>query len=218
MLIDYNTFYYPVYAGVDPADGAPMWYLPGDNVDVPTMDPNRVTKEYDEASLTQNTGTRLNPPVNGGFSISGGWRGFSVQADFSYVLGKYLTNNDAFFYNNPNNNLDSTQHKDVQDFWTVDNRNAKYPDWSKGYTMQFDTHLLERADFLRLKNLQFAYDFPKRLLGNQNVINGLKLSFTGRNLFCLTQYSGIDPEVAGNLTYGRVGNSKQFLFGLELTF
>ena len=84
--------------------------------------------------------------------------------------------------------------------------------------MQFDTHLLERADFLRLKNLQFAYDFPKRLLGNQNVINGLKLSFTGRNLFCLTQYSGIDPEVAGNLTYGRVGNSKQFLFGLELTF
>lgn len=212
------SFYYPVYAGVDPADGAPMWYLPGDDVDITTKDPSRVTKEYDESTLTQNTGTRLNPPVNGGFSISGGWRGFSLQADFSYVLGKYLANNDAFFYCNPNNNLDSTQHKDVQNFWTVENRNAKYPDWSKGYTMQFDTHLLERADFLRLKNLQIAYDFPKRLLGSQKVVNGLKLSFTGRNLFCLTEYSGIDPEVAGNLTYGRVGNSKQFLFGVELTF
>lgn len=212
------SFYYPIYAGIDPEDGAPMWYVPGENVDVTTKDPNNVTKDFDEASLTQNTGTRLNPPVNGGFSISGGWRGFSLQADFSYVLGKYLINNDAFFYANPNNALDSTQHKAVQDFWTPYNTDAAYPDWSKGYTMQFDTHLLEKANFLRMKNLQVAYDFPRRLLGTQQVVNGLKLSFTGRNLFCLTNYSGIDPEVAGNLTYGRVGNSKQFLFGVELTF
>ena len=212
------SFYYPIYAGVDPEDGAPMWYLPGDDIDKTTMDPNRVTKEFDENGLTQNTGTRLNPPINGGFSLGGGWRGLSFQADFSYVLGKYLVNNDAFFYANPNNNLDSTQHKGVQDFWTPSNTDAVYPDWSKGYTMQFDTHLLEKADFLRLKNFQIAYDFPKRILGRQGVIEALKISFTGRNLFCLTNYSGIDPEVAGNLTYGRVGNSKQFLFGLELTF
>ncbi len=212
------SFYYPVYAGVDPEDGKQMWYLPGENVDVTTMDPNRVTKDFDEAGLTQNTGKRLNPPVNGGFNLSGAWRGISLQADFSYVLGKYLINNDAFFYANPNQNLDSTQHKDVQNFWTPDNTNAKYPDWSSGATMQFDTHLLEKANFLRLKNLQVAYDFPRRLLGNQQVVNGVKFSFTARNLFCLTNYSGIDPEVAGNLTYGRVGNSKQYLFGVELTF
>jgi len=212
------SFYYPIYAGVDPEDGKQMWYLPGENVDETTMDPNRVTKDFDEAGLTQNTGKRLNPPVNGGFSLSGGWRGISLQADFSYVLGKYLINNDAFFYVNPNQNLDSTQHKDVQDFWTPDNRDAKYPSWQDGATMQFDTHLLEKANFLRLKNLQVAYDFPRNLLGNQQVINGVKFSFTARNLFCLTNYSGIDPEVAGNLTYGRVGNSKQYLFGVELTF
>ena len=212
------SFYYPIYAGVDPEDGKQMWYLPGENIDVTTMDPNRVTKDFDEAGLTQNTGKRLNPPVNGGFSLSGGWRGISLQADFSYVLGKYLINNDAFFYVNPNQNLDSTQHKDVQDFWTPDNRDAKYPSWQDGATMQFDTHLLEKANFLRLKNLQVAYDFPRNLLGNQQVINGVKFSFTARNLFCLTNYSGIDPEVAGNLTYGRVGNSKQYLFGVELTF
>ena len=209
-------FYAPIYAGVDPADGAPMWYLPGENVDETTM--NETTKKFDEAGLTQNTGKRYTPPIYGGFSIGGGWRGISVQADFSYVLGKTLINNDAYFYGNPNAFAEQNYHKSVADFWTPENTDAKYPDWSKGYTMQFDTHMYENADFLRLKNLQVAYALPKKLLAGQNVLNGLKVTFTGRNLLTVTKYSGIDPEVAGNLTLGRLGNSKQYLFGLELTF
>ena len=209
-------FYAPIYAGIDPADGAPMWYLPGENVDETTM--NETTKKFDEAGLTQNTGKRYTPPIYGGFSIGGGWRGISVQADFSYVLGKTLINNDAYFYGNPNAFAEQNYHKAVADFWTPENTDAQYPDWSKGYIMQFDTHMYENADFLRLKNLQVAYALPKKLLAGQNVLNGLKVTFTGRNLLTATKYSGIDPEVAGNLTLGRLGNSKQYLFGLELTF
>ena len=209
-------FYAPIYAGIDPADGAPMWYLPGENVDETTM--NETTKVFDEAGLTQNTGKRYTPPIYGGFSIGGGWRGISVQADFSYVLGKTLINNDAYFYGNPNAFAEQNYHKAVADFWTPENTDAQYPDWSKGYIMQFDTHMYENADFLRLKNLQVAYALPKKLLAGQNVLNGLKVTFTGRNLLTVTKYSGIDPEVAGNLTLGRLGNSKQYLFGLELTF
>jgi len=37
-------------------------------------------------------------------------------------------------------------------------------------------------------------------------------------LFTVTSYEGIDPEVDSNLTYGVTGNSKQYLFGLEVTF
>ena len=209
-------FYAPIYAGIDPADGAPMWYLPGENVDETTM--KETTKVFDEAGLTQNTGKRYTPPIYGGFSIGGGWRGISVQADFSYVLGKTLINNDAYFYGNPNAFAEQNYHKAVADFWTPENTDAQYPDWSKGYIMQFDTHMYENADFLRLKNLQVAYALPKKLLAGQNVLNGLKVTFTGRNLLTATKYSGIDPEVAGNLTLGRLGNSKQYLFGLELTF
>ena len=209
-------FYAPIYAGIDPADGAPMWYLPGENVDETTM--NETTKVFDEAGLTQNTGKRYTPPIYGGFSIGGGWRGISVQADFSYVLGKTLINNDAYFYGNPNAFAEQNYHKAVADFWTPENTDAQYPDWSKGYIMQFDTHMYENANFLRLKNLQVAYALPKKLLAGQNVLNGLKVTFTGRNLLTVTKYSGIDPEVAGNLTLGRLGNSKQYLFGLELTF
>ena len=211
-----QMFYAPIYAGIDPADGAPMWYLPGDNVDVTTM--NETTKKFDEATLTQNTGKRYTPPVYGGFSIGGGWRGFSLQADFSYVLGKTLINNDGYFTSNPNVFAEQNYHKGVADFWTPENTDAKYPDWSKGYKLEMDTHLYEDASFLRLKNLQVAYSLPKRFLAGQNVLNGFKVTFTGRNLLTATKYSGIDPEVNSNLSLGRLGNSKQYLFGVELTF
>lgn len=210
------SYYSPIWAGVDPADGRQMWYVPGENKDVTTK--NETTKKYAEADLTQNTGFKRHAPINGGFSLSGGWRGISMVADFSYLIGKYLMNNDAYFYSNPVKFSNDNLNKEVNDFWTPENTNAKFPDWSKGQEMQFDTHLIENASFLRLKNLQVAYNFPRRLLGKQNVVNGLKLSFTGRNLLTFTKYSGIDPEIDSNVTYGFVGNSKQYLFGLELTF
>lgn len=212
------SFYMPIYAGVNPENGRNQWYKVGADKDVVTKDPANVTEKFDEASLTQNTGKRLHAPINGGFGLSGGWKGLSFVADFTYVLGKWLVNNDAYFYANPNKNSDYTAIKTVNDFWTPENTDAEYPDWSQGAVMQFDTHLLDNASFLRLKNLQVAYDLPRKWLGNQQILNGLKVTFTGRNLWTLTEYEGIDPEVDSNLTYGVVGNSKQYLFGLEFTF
>ena len=209
-------FYLPIWAGVNPENGAPQWYVVGDNKDVTTK--NAKTEVYDEELLIQNSGKRVHAPFNGGFSLSGGYKGFSIVADFSVVLGKYMVNNDKFFYANPSEFYYMNQHKDVRDFWTEDRPNAKYPDWRQGYSMQFDTHLLENASFLRLKNLQIGYDIPRSIIGFQNVVKNLKLTFTGRNLFTVTGYNGIDPEVDSNLAYGIAGNSKQYIFGLEVTF
>ena len=209
-------FYNPIFAGIDPEDGMPMWYVPGENPDVTTM--NETTKVWDSEALTQNTGKKRYAPINGGFSFSGGWKGFSAQADFAYVIGKYLVSNDGYFYGNPASFSTMNTNKAVSDFWTPDNRNAKWPDWSKGAVMQFDSHLLENASFLRLKNLQIAYSLPKKALGWQDVVKELKITFTGRNLFTVTKYTGIDPEINSNLTYGVGGNSKQFLGGIEIKF
>lgn len=210
------SFYYPIWAGINSETGQQEWYLPGEDVDKTTK--KETTTTFDEASLTQNTGKPVSAPINGGFSISGGWKGITVAADFSYVIGKWLINNDAYFYSNPNVFSDYNQNKEVSDFWTPNNTDARFPDWSTGAQMQFDTHILENASFLRLKNLQVGYSFPKKLLDRQNVLSSLRFTFTTRNLWTLTKYSGIDPEVDSNLTYGGLGNSKQYLFGVELTF
>lgn len=211
------SYYAPIYAGVDPADGAPMWYIPGDDPDVRTTT-NGTTKDFDEDALTQNTGLKYNAPFNGGFGLEGGWKFLSFRADFSYVLGKTLVNNDAYFYANPVNFAGMNTYKGVADFWTPTNTDAAWPDWTQGYVMQFDTHLDENASFLRLKSLQIGVALPNKWMEAQKLFNSVRLTFTGRNLFTVTNYTGIDPEVDSNLTYGRPGNTKQYLIGLELSF
>ncbi len=211
-------FYYPIYAGVDPEDGAPMWYLPGEDKDVCTMDPARTTKVFNEDELTQNTGIRRHEPVSGGFGFNAHWKGLALTADFAFFGGKYLINNDAYFYANPYKFLGYNTTKAVSDFWTPYNKEAQYPDWSKGYTMQFDTHILEDASFLRLKSLVLAYSLPAKWFQNSEVLKGVRVSVTGRNLVTFTKYTGLDPEVDSNLTVGLPGNTRQVLGGIELTF
>ena len=214
------SFYSAIYAGVDPTDGAPTWYVPSDDPDVTTMDPNNVTKTYDEDALMQNTGFVLDAPFNGGFGLEGGWKFLSFRADFSYVLGKNLLNNDAYFYANPNVFVSQgmNSHRAVSDYWTPENTGAKYPDWTKGYSMQFDTHLIEDGSFLRLKSLQVGVAVPNKWLEAQKVFDSIRLTFTGRNLWTLTNYSGPDPEIDSNLSMGIPGTTKQYLVGLELNF
>ena len=211
-------FYYPIYAGVDPEDGAPMWYLPGEDKDVCTMDPARTTKVFNEDELTQNTGIRRNEPVSGGFGFNAHWKGLALTADFAYFGGKYLINNDAYFYANPNAFMGYNTTKGVSDFWTPYNKDAQYPDWSQGYQMEFDTHLLEDASFLRLKSLVLAYSLPAKWFQHSDVLKGVRVSVTGRNLVTFTKYTGLDPEVDSNLTVGLPGNTRQVLGGIELTF
>ena len=216
-------YYAPIFAGVDPEDGCPLYYLPGEDIDVCTMDPERVKKiedndDYDEASLTQNTGIRRYEPINGGFGIDAGYKGFFLKADFSYILGKHIANNDEFFYANPNNFPGDNQSKIVTDFWTPYNTEARFPDWSKGFLRNFDTSLIQDASFLRLKTLVVGYSIPKQVLKNQKLFKSVSVTLTGRNLLTFTNYEGMDPEVDRNITVGIPGNTLQVLGGLELKF
>ena len=216
-------YYAPIFAGVDPEDGAPLYYLPGEDIDVCTMDPERVKKivkkeDYDEASLTQNTGIRRYEPINGGFGIDAGYKGLFLRADFSYILGKHIANNDEFFYANPNLFPGDNQNKIVTDFWTPYHTDARFPDWSKGYTRHLDTSLIQDASFLRLKGLVLGYRMAKQVLKNQKLFKSVSVTLTGRNLLTFTNYEGMDPEVDRNIPVGIPGNTLQVLGGLELKF
>ena len=224
------SFYYAMYAGVNPETGAPQWYMPygyeeylatGDesciDLNRTRLDPNAVTEEWSETLLQQNTGHKLNAPINGGFSIAGGWKGLSMRADFTYVGDKWLISNDYYFLANPTTAAGYNQAKEASDFWTPSHTNARYPDWSK-YSMEFDSHLLMPASFLRLKNLQVGYSIPASLLKWQNVVKNVQITFTGRNLVTFTKFKGVDPEVDSNLVRGLPGNTKQVLGGVEIRF
>jgi hypothetical protein len=87
-----------------------------------------------------------------------------------------------------------------------------------GEAIQFDTHLLENASFVRLKNLQVSYNLPKTWMKKTGFLTGARVYAIGRNLLTFTEYTGYDPEVDSNLQLGNYPNSKQFSFGVELTF
>ena len=84
--------------------------------------------------------------------------------------------------------------------------------------MQFDTHLLENASFMRLKNLTVSYDLPKNWMRRTGFMESARVFFVGRNLWTVTKYRGYDPEIDSNMQLGNYPNTKQFTFGLELTF
>lgn len=212
-LVSYNVgepvqYYMAKWAGVDPADGQQMWYVPGTD--------GETTKEYDEELLQQATGKKRYAPHNGGFGLNVSWKGLSLNADFAWVLGKYMVNNDYYFAANPYNFAGYNQSKDVLNEWKEPGDVTDIPAF--GNVMQFDTHLLENASFLRLKNISLSYTLPKNWLLPTKVIQGVRIMATARNLFTITNYKGADPELDTNLTYGAYPNTKQFTIGAELTF
>ena len=201
----YGELYYVRWVGVDPADGQQIWL---------DKDGNE-TKTYSEDNAVF-TGKQRYAPWAGGFSTSFFWKGFSINADFSYVLGKYTINNDAFFYNNPNFAGQLNQSTDMLDMWTTPGQVTNIP--ATNSELRFDTHLIENASFLRLKNLTIGYTLPENWLHKTGFIKGARIFAVGRNLLTVTNYTGADPEVDSNLQLGKYPNTKQFTIGAELTF
>ncbi|MGL4292711.1 MAG: SusC/RagA family TonB-linked outer membrane protein [Bacteroidales bacterium] len=83
---------------------------------------------------------------------------------------------------------------------------------------------VEDASFLRLSNLTLGYSFPKKWMKKIYVTN-MRLYATGSNLFCITKYSGFDPEVStrGNgltpgVDFGAYPRSRSYVFGINVTF
>lgn len=201
----YGEFYYVRWVGVDPQDGQQIW-LDKDG---------KETKVYDENNAAF-TGKQQFAPWAGGFSTRFDWKGFSVNADFSFMLGKYIIDNDRYFVENPNFVGQLNQTVEMENMWTTPGQVTNIA--AVNSPRYFDTHLLENASFLRLKNLTVSYNLPQSFLRKTGFIRGLRVFAVGRNLLTATKYQGADPEVDSNLQLGKYPNTRQFSFGAEFTF
>ena len=87
---------------------------------------------------------------------------------------------------------------------------------------QVTSYYIEKGSFARLKNLQLGYTLPESLTSKVN-ISRLRVYVQAVNLFTITKYSGLDPELGGDdRAFGSdTGNYplvKQMIFGLNLNF
>lgn len=213
------NYYMPIYAGVDKEDGAPMWYKVGYKGKAGhDFDPETMTKDASNIeSLYQVTDKPRYAPVTGGFGITGTWKGFTLNADFAFILGKYMVNN-TYLWATTKGNMQNgfNGDRDMLDIWQKPGDLADLPGFR--YDSEFDTHLLENASFLRLKNLTLAYDLPSKWMDTTGFMKNVRLSFTTRNLFTITGYRGADPEIDANISYGNYPATRQFVLGVEVTF
>jgi len=100
------------------------------------------------------------------------------------------------------------------DHWTPQNTDAKYPIISRNSSTQVSDRWVEDGSYLRLKNIQLAYNFNKLGLGLEN----LQVYASGQNLITLTDYSWWDPGVNSGIDHYSYPVSKVVTFGFRATF
>lgn len=85
---------------------------------------------------------------------------------------------------------------------------------------KFSDHYLENGDFIRFKTLQFGYTLPTDLISKIGA-QKMRVYVTGENLLTLTDYTGYDPEIGGNvlgIDKGFYPQARSFMFGVNLQF
>ena len=187
-------------------------------------------KSYPESKIKRVIAGNTLPTFYGGWNNNITYRNFDLSVLFQFSGGNKIYNgtkatmSDVRWWNNS---------KDVwNNYWREDRTNAKYakPVWgdnySNGSAMPI-TDWVEDGDYLRLKNISLGYTFCKLPFLEKAGISKLRVYAQAQNLFVLTGYEGLDPEVlsntnSANLNGGTDHNTapqaRTFTFGVNVTF
>lgn len=181
--------------------------------------PDGEVVEFSTAYLTndeyrQYLGNGL-PKVYLGWGNTFTYKNWDLSMQFTSQLGfKILNEPRAYYENNSHayNRLKSVEEAPYGGQYTLSS--------SQPQTMV--SYYLENGNFLKLTNLTIGYNFPFK---NNKYIKNVRAYLSGDNLFCITGYSGLDPELSNPYpTYAGIDNRdkypsiRSFTFGLNLTF
>ncbi len=172
--------------------------------------------EYNESDKVM-LGKTHEAPWQGGFGTTLFWKGFSLSAQFTWVADRWMLNNDRVFQES--NGLFSAYNQSkrmLYDRWKKPGDVTDIPRY--GVTPQLDSRFLEDASFLRLKNLMLSYTFPQKWLKRTSFLNSARIYAQGQNLLTFTNFTGMDPESTSNVYKAQYPMSRQFTFGLEVSF
>ena len=157
------------------------------------------------------------PRLTFGANLSLNWNNF----DFSMLLqgvGDYKVyyNNQAFRFTTV---MGQSLIKDITDnAWTPENPyNSKYPilrNSANSKNNTASTAFIHNAAYLRCKNIQLGYTIPKNI-SSKFFVENLKIYTSIDNLFTITNFPGLDPEIAATVGYPSV---RQYSLGLNVSF
>lgn len=172
------------------------------------------------------TGVSSLPKYNFGFNISCSYKGIDFYMLWAGAAGFSLYWNHAQYNGTQTKNGYAICERIANDHYFYDpqnpsdprtNINATYPrltDQTQRNNAASSKYWIYKGDYLKLKNAQIGYTLPKKLT-SKILVNKLRIYLSGENLFTLTKFPGLDPEIGTAVTYPLI---RQFAVGVQVTF
>jgi TonB-linked SusC/RagA family outer membrane protein len=166
-----------------------------------------------------------NPDMILGVNFNFGYKGFDLGISAHGAFGQQIAKSYRSFQDSRYDNFTT----DVLNYWHGDGTSNKYPILGLGSSTNFSNIsdiYIENGDYLKISNVTLGYDFKK--LFPKMPLTQARLYVTAQNLFTITKYSGMDPEIGSNagtsdnwasgIDIGMYPSPRTFLVGVNLKF
>lgn len=222
-------WYLHKWGGVDPGTGNPLWvYKDGTTSTTPPA------ADYETSQANKFVMGTAMPDFYGSMTNTLMYKDFELDFMFNFAVGSKMMNSTRAALLTYTQNEAWNLSSEIMNMWQMPGQKTDIPRLANSsiingydYTAAITTtRFLENNSYLRLKSLTLTWNVPQQLLHHTGFISQCKLFVTLTNLFTLTSYSGVDPEVSAygssalaagydNMT---MPQSRSYQFGLRVSF
>ena len=185
-----NTFFTREWAGVDPANGDPLWYA--DNTH------GAKTNVYPGVAARVTAGN-AQPKYFGSLANTITFKNFSLSAQLYYNFGNMVYDGwGSYYLGSGFGAVYNKVQRQLEGRWTTPGQNAEVPKYIYNGNKNFQsasTFYLQKGDFIRLREIQLGYSLPKSLLAKAN-LSSANFYIRGTNLWTWVKDKDLafDPE------------------------
>lgn len=199
---DIYSWYMKEWAGVDPKNGDPLWYVVDENEQyVLDADGNKTTTNNYNATNAKVVG-KATPLFSGGLNTQVSWNGIYLHVNTNFMYGNQIYN-----YTRQSSDADGAYVGYNQ--LSIENSRQGWVRWEKKGDIathpkavlngnksanSISSRYLEDGSYFRIKNVTLGYDFPKKLIQKAHMTR-CRIYFAADNLWTATKFSGMDPEI-----------------------
>lgn len=211
---DIYTFKMKEWAGVNPDDGSPLWFL-NETGDETTGNYNDAAKRYLGSS---------SPDFSGSFSSNMNYKNFDFSFQLNYSIGGQIYGNNLRYDEGTGNSYNNTTTNYVYDNrWTTPGQMTDVPKfvWGGNGANKHSSRYLMDGDYLKIQNVMVGYTLP-RSLTNKVKLGKVRVYASATNLytFAASNYRGFDPAGIGpnGIQWWNYPPARKFMFGLNVNF
>jgi len=211
----YYSFYLPLWAGVNPANGTPQWYVVDE-------DGNKTGEKTGDVSLANKTiAGKADPDFFGSLGNDLTYKGFDLSFLFTFSVGGQIYYDSGYKSWNDGHKSKYAIQESQLDRWQKPGDVAKHPQRIWGGNNHSDvrsSRFILDNNYLRLKNVNLSYTLPKSI-SQKFKVNKLTAFVQASNYFTWAQQDVVDPEQRySGYTNFEMPNTKTILFGIEVGF